>query len=196
MCIKKRKVRHVHEALDGERCGATSARSSSGDVAGLASALAAGSAARLLPAAALSALARRPVALMLPALSGTLTVTLPAVPLAAEVRRLTTRVSLSRRMTHRSMPIALLPLTAAVAVAPDRAAHGEIRFLAFRHLTFDTRQRRANQPAMDRPLVFAAGLVPAAAAASASARPAYGWPVTPFHRQHPVRAFFGDGRAG
>ena len=44
--------------------------------------------------------------------------------------------------------------------------------------------------------VFAAALVPETAAASTSARPAYGWPVKPFHRQHPVRGFFGDPRIG
>lgn len=44
--------------------------------------------------------------------------------------------------------------------------------------------------------VFAAGLVPETAAASTSARPAYGWPVKPFDRQHPVRAYFGDPRIG
>ena len=36
----------------------------------------------------------------------------------------------------------------------------------------------------------------AAAAASTSPGPAYGWPVKPFHRQHPVRGFFGDPRIG
>ena len=34
------------------------------------------------------------------------------------------------------------------------------------------------------------------AAVSFTAKPAYGWPVKPFHRQHPVRAFFGDPRIG
>ena len=34
------------------------------------------------------------------------------------------------------------------------------------------------------------------AAVSSTAKPAYGWPVKPFHRQHPVRAFFGDPRIG
>jgi len=43
---------------------------------------------------------------------------------------------------------------------------------------------------------FAAGLVPETAAASTSAGPAYGWPVKPFDRQHPVRGFFGDPRIG
>jgi hypothetical protein len=41
-----------------------------------------------------------------------------------------------------------------------------------------------------------AALVPEAAAASTSARPAYGWPVKPFHQQHPVRGSFGDPRIG
>ena len=36
----------------------------------------------------------------------------------------------------------------------------------------------------------------AAAAASTSHGPTYGWPVKPFHRQHPVRGFFGDPRIG
>jgi peptidase M23-like protein len=35
-----------------------------------------------------------------------------------------------------------------------------------------------------------------AAASGTGAAPAYGWPVKPFHRQHPVRAFFGDPRIG
>jgi hypothetical protein len=29
-----------------------------------------------------------------------------------------------------------------------------------------------------------------------SSKPAYGWPVKPFHRQHPVRGYFGDPRIG
>ncbi len=29
-----------------------------------------------------------------------------------------------------------------------------------------------------------------------SVDPAYGWPVKPFHRQHPVRGYFGDPRVG
>jgi hypothetical protein len=37
---------------------------------------------------------------------------------------------------------------------------------------------------------------PGHAAASSTAKPAYGWPVKPFHRQHPVRGFFGDPRIG
>ena len=31
---------------------------------------------------------------------------------------------------------------------------------------------------------------------SAGRAPAYGWPVKPFHRQHPVRGYFGDPRVG
>ena len=38
--------------------------------------------------------------------------------------------------------------------------------------------------------------MPDPAAAATSARPSYGWPVKPFHRQHPVRGFFGDPRIG
>ena len=34
------------------------------------------------------------------------------------------------------------------------------------------------------------------AATAAEAKPAYGWPVKPFHRQHPVRGSFGDPRIG
>ena len=41
-----------------------------------------------------------------------------------------------------------------------------------------------------------AALVPGRASASTSARAAYGWPVKPFHQQHPVRGFFGDPRIG
>jgi hypothetical protein len=37
---------------------------------------------------------------------------------------------------------------------------------------------------------------PGHAATSSTTKPAYGWPVKPFHRQHPVRAFFGDPRIG
>ena len=37
---------------------------------------------------------------------------------------------------------------------------------------------------------------PEPASAAVSPQPAYGWPVKPFHRQHPVRAFFGDPRIG
>jgi hypothetical protein len=33
-------------------------------------------------------------------------------------------------------------------------------------------------------------------AAAASVEPTYGWPVKPFHQQHPVRGFFGDPRIG
>src|SRR5215218_11120041 len=40
--------------------------------------------------------------------------------------------------------------------------------------------------------VCAVGLVTLAAPAAASA---YGWPVKPFHVQHPVRGFFGDPRS-
>ena len=40
------------------------------------------------------------------------------------------------------------------------------------------------------------GFSPEPAAAAVSPQPAYGWPVKPFHRQHPVRAFFGDPRIG
>ena len=35
---------------------------------------------------------------------------------------------------------------------------------------------------------------PAAAEAQSSLAPSYGWPVKPFHRQHPVRGSFGDPR--
>ena len=34
------------------------------------------------------------------------------------------------------------------------------------------------------------------AAAAATATPSYGWPLKPFHQQHPVRGFFGDPRIG
>ena len=34
------------------------------------------------------------------------------------------------------------------------------------------------------------------AATAAAATPAYGWPVKPFHRQHPIRGSFGDPRIG
>jgi murein DD-endopeptidase MepM/ murein hydrolase activator NlpD len=33
-------------------------------------------------------------------------------------------------------------------------------------------------------------------ASAATAKATYGWPVKPFHRQHPVRGFFGDPRIG
>src|SRR5437016_1840459 len=43
-------------------------------------------------------------------------------------------------------------------------------------------------------LAVAAAAVALATAAPATAR--YGWPVKPFHQQHPVRGFFGDPRIG
>lgn len=58
----------------------------------------------------------------------------------------------------------------------------------------------------DRPRAIAAGLAAAAVflvpslapetASAATAKSAYGWPVKPFHVQHPVRGFFGDPRIG
>ena len=46
-------------------------------------------------------------------------------------------------------------------------------------------------------LVCSASLAPELAAASTSTRAsAYGWPLKPFARQHPVRGFFGDPRIG
>jgi hypothetical protein len=48
--------------------------------------------------------------------------------------------------------------------------------------------------AQRRLVVFA--LTALTAAAAPSAADAYGWPVKPFHRQHPVRGFFGDPRIG
>ena len=58
----------------------------------------------------------------------------------------------------------------------------------------------------NRPRAIAAGIAVAAtlvapsiapeAARAAAAKPAYGWPVKPFHQQHPVRGFFGDPRIG
>jgi len=45
-------------------------------------------------------------------------------------------------------------------------------------------------------LVCSTLAAPDQAAAASSVRPAYGWPVEPFHRQHPVRGFFGDPRIG
>jgi murein DD-endopeptidase MepM/ murein hydrolase activator NlpD len=58
----------------------------------------------------------------------------------------------------------------------------------------------------DRVRAIAAGLAAAATllvptiapdtAAAATTEPSYGWPVKPFHRQHPVRGFFGDPRIG
>jgi hypothetical protein len=43
-------------------------------------------------------------------------------------------------------------------------------------------------------MICTVAFVPAAAARSAA--PSYGWPVKPFDRQHPVRAYFGDPRIG
>ena len=45
-------------------------------------------------------------------------------------------------------------------------------------------------------LACSAVVFPERASAAVSPQPAYGWPVKPFHRQHPVRAFFGDPRIG
>src|SRR5262245_36755398 len=39
-------------------------------------------------------------------------------------------------------------------------------------------------------------VAPTPAVAGGSAVPSYGWPVKPFHVQHPVRGFFGDPRIG
>ena len=44
-------------------------------------------------------------------------------------------------------------------------------------------------------LLSSAVFVPEATAADSTV-PGYGWPVKPFHRQHPVRGFFGDPRIG
>lgn len=57
----------------------------------------------------------------------------------------------------------------------------------------------------NRPRAIAAGIAVAATflvptitpeAATGAAKPAYGWPVKPFHRQHPIRGSFGDPRIG
>ena len=58
----------------------------------------------------------------------------------------------------------------------------------------------------NRPRAIAAGIAVAATllapsiapdpASAATAKASYGWPVKPFHRQHPVRGFFGDPRIG
>jgi len=58
----------------------------------------------------------------------------------------------------------------------------------------------------NRPRAIAAGIAVAATllassvapdpASAATAKATYGWPVKPFHRQHPVRGFFGDPRIG
>ena len=44
--------------------------------------------------------------------------------------------------------------------------------------------------------LFQLNVFVAPATARASTGHAYGWPVKPFHRQHPVRGFFGDPRIG
>ena len=44
-------------------------------------------------------------------------------------------------------------------------------------------------------LLSSAAFVPHATAADSTVI-GYGWPVKPFHRQHPVRAYFGDPRIG
>ena len=44
--------------------------------------------------------------------------------------------------------------------------------------------------------LFLAALAAATLATAAPAHAAYGWPVKPFHRQHAVRAYFGDPRIG
>ena len=45
-------------------------------------------------------------------------------------------------------------------------------------------------------LQLGALVMPATAGAGTGTAPAYGWPVKPFDRQHPVRGFFGDPRIG
>ena len=44
--------------------------------------------------------------------------------------------------------------------------------------------------------LFLAVLAAATFATAAPARASYGWPVKPFHEQHPVRGYFGDPRIG
>lgn len=44
--------------------------------------------------------------------------------------------------------------------------------------------------------LFLAMLAAATLATAAPAHASYGWPVKPFHQQHPVRGFFGDPRIG
>lgn len=45
-------------------------------------------------------------------------------------------------------------------------------------------------------LLVALGAPASLAGTTVTPRPAYGWPVRPFHRQHPVRGYFGDPRIG
>ena len=77
-----------------------------------------------------------------------------AVPLSAE-SILAARLSL--RLPHRAMatrPAGAIP----VAVAAGRLPHREIRFLPFGKLAFRAWERRPDQPAMDRAVVFTAVL--------------------------------------
>jgi hypothetical protein len=70
----------------------------------------------------------------------------------------------------------------------------------------DTTDARLRGRARSARAIVAAGIAAAAllqlsdlvtpAIAGATTAPAYGWPVKPFHRQHPVRGFFGDPRIG
>lgn len=110
----------------------------------------------------MSARAAGPVSLLLPALTGSLSLPLAAMARPAEARRLAGRRTLPLRVTHRAV-IAALSLTAAaipLGAATNRPTHREVRFLAFGRLSFHSRQRGANQPAVHRPFVIGSGFVP------------------------------------
>ena len=114
------------------------------------------SAAWLLAAASMSPGARGAIAVRLTALSRILALTVTAAMALAAKAWLAVRVSLSLRMTHRTMAVTLALLSAAIAV--DAAAHGtahrKVRFLAFWRLSLGARQRRADETPMHGPLVL------------------------------------------
>ena len=64
------------------------------------------------------------------------------------------------------------------------------------HLAVRSRFGRTTGVVFVAALLTALGAPASLAGTSITPRPAYGWPVKPFHRQHPVRGFFGDPRIG
>ncbi|HTM02206.1 MAG TPA: hypothetical protein VL173_01780, partial [Vicinamibacterales bacterium] len=102
------------------------------------------------------------IALALAALSLALSVgRARAVPRRTRALALSTESILSALLPMRVARAAMPPLARSVAIeiAATLAVDGELRFLALGDVSFRTRQRRANQPAMDEAVIFAMGLV-------------------------------------
>src|SRR5215510_2869208 len=68
------------------------------------------------------------------------------------------------------------------------------------HLTSRVSQTRVLAAGVAATVTLVLGVanpsVSQAASSSTTTSPAYGWPIKPFHRQHPVSGFFGDPRIG